>query len=224
MITVYNNTNCKLLDRDSGFNRFQIIKYMKMAQDVMNLVDYERPCLSRQIGVVIVDPKTDSVVSTGHNGPPDNTPRCDDPAYLRNVVWPQLTKQEKEKIASAWEVPGNSDGDWCDNFVCDNGGCGNCPRKLIGAPSGQRLELCSCAHGETNAIIKAQGKVAGCWMFCSCGVPCFDCAKLIINSRIDRCFVVDPEDPKKDYSGTSRWLFDKSNTELVLVSQFISPM
>lgn len=41
------------------------------------------PCLSRQIGAVLVRDK--SIISTGYNGPPRNHPHCDGPECPRRV-------------------------------------------------------------------------------------------------------------------------------------------
>jgi deoxycytidylate deaminase len=183
-------------------------KWLRLARAVKEV---ENPCYSRQIGVVIVDPNTNSLVSSGHNGPPQGCPKNDDPDYLRNVVWPQLTGEEK--IASCKGANYNQD-----NFVAEYANCKTCPRKPIGAPSGKRLELCTCIHGEVDAITRANRSVAGCYMFAYCGVPCVECTKVIINSGIDT--VVGIDHGRGDYSlYSSRWLFEKSKVKLVLVPE-----
>jgi len=204
-----------------SFNEQEVKYFMSMA---MHVKEAENPCPSRQIGVVIADPKTGVLVSTGHNGPPDGAPPCDDEGYLRDVFWPQLKKEEKlalsRSIHPSDEINEDDDCDqYLESFLMCNAGCGNvCPRKLINAPSGQRLELCTCAHGETNAIIRAHRSVAGCYMFCHCGVPCIDCTKLIINSRIYTVVVIDHG--RGDYSPfSSRWLFQHSKTNVLFLSE-----
>ena len=206
-----------------SFSPKEVRYFMGMAKSVMVS---ENPCPSRQIGVVIADPRTGALVSTGHNGPPDGAPPNDDEDYLKNVFWPQLQPHEKakalKKVLHFDEVQDMSDADYdkhLDTFLMCQAGCGNvCPRKLIDAPSGQRLELCTCAHGETNAIIRAHRSVAGCWIFCYCGVPCIDCTKLIINSRIYTVVVIDHG--RGDYSPySSRWLFQHSKTNLLFLSE-----
>lgn len=62
------------------------------------IADDNHVCYSRQIGVVIVDPKTNGVVSTGYNGPPENTPHPDHPDYITHFLWPQLSPNEKIKL------------------------------------------------------------------------------------------------------------------------------
>lgn len=202
-----------------SFSPQEVRYFMSMAKAVK---ESENPCPSRQIGVVIADSKTGTLVSTGHNGPPDGAPPCDDEGYLRDVFWPQLKPAEKLAIARSNhpsdEINETDDCDkYLDSFLMCNAGCGVCPRKLIDAPSGQRLELCTCAHGETNAIIRAHRSVAGCYMFCYCGVPCIDCCKAIVNSRIYCVVCVERE---KDYSPfSSRWVLKHSKTNLLVLSE-----
>ena len=141
----------------------KVKKFMKIAKGVKEAED---PCLSRAIGTIIVDPETESVVSTGHNGPPLGLSLYDDRDYLENVVWEQLTSQEKaQALRCGMDI---SDKVNKQKFLEMYTGCGQCPRKVIGAPSGVRLELCTCAHSEANAVIKAAQPIAGFWMFCWC--------------------------------------------------------
>lgn len=188
-------------------------KWLRLAKSVKEV---ENPCYSRQIGVVIVDPDTNSLVSSGHNGPPQGCPKNDDPDYLRNVVWPQLTDDEKDMVlCEEWFIDDRSNED---KFVAKHANCKTCPRKLIGAPSGKRLELCTCIHGEVDAITRANRSVAGCYMVCYCGVPCIECTKVVINAGID--IVVGIDHGRGDYSlYSSRWLFEKSKVQLILVNE-----
>lgn len=199
-------------------------KYMRLAKQVG---EDNNPCYSRHIGVVIVDPAHHRIVGTGYNGPPRDTPHCDDAEYLRDVVWPQLTVVEKEYFNSNSQPnpkvtrdngdpiegvpPESSESFECRSFVETAAGCKTCPRKLIGAKSGQRLELCSCAHAETNAITNSGRDLKDCVMFCWCGVPCYECTKLIINSGIKTIYVINWG---ADYSNGSRWLFKKAGVEI----------
>ncbi len=158
-------------------------------------------CYSRKIGVVIVDPQANKVLGTGYNSPPRGVPHNDDPEYLREVVWPQLTDVEKETAC------GN-----CDRYIEKYQYSKVCPRKAVGAPSGKRLELCSCVHAETNAIVNASDNLYGAEMFAFCGVPCLECAKLIINAGIKKVYIIDWG---QDYSFGSRYLFTKAGVEII---------
>lgn len=201
--------NYKLSDQETK-------KWLRLAKAVKEV---ENPCFSRQIGVVIVDPETNAFVSSGHNGPPQGCPKNDDPDYLQNVVWPQLTEEEIALALKDCEV-GVSGFETSDQkrFVDHNSNCKTCPRKVIGAASGKRLELCTCIHGEVDAIARANRSVAGCYMMCYCGVPCIECTKVIINSGINT--VVGIDHGRGDYSAySSRWLFEQSKVQLILVSE-----
>jgi deoxycytidylate deaminase len=170
----------------------------------------ENPCYSRKIGVVIVNPLTDTLVSVGHNSPPKGSPPCDDPDYLENVVWPQLTEEEK---TCAFEKSTKED-NW---FVNCFGNCGQCPRKLIGALSGKRLELCVCAHAEHNAIINAGRDLSRYWMICHCGIPCVECVKSVVNSGISTVVCLERS---KDYSPySSRYILKNAGVNLIIKSE-----
>lgn len=182
-------------------------KYMRLAKQVG---EDNNPCYSRHIGVVIVNPAHHRIVGTGYNGPPRDTPHCDDAEYLRDVVYPQLTEDEKAYFRQN-SNPINFESLECEGFVATAAGCKTCPRKLVGAKSGQRLELCSCAHAETNAITNSGQDLKDCVMFCWCGVPCYECSKLIINSGIKTIYVINWG---ADYSTGSRWLFRKAGVEI----------
>lgn len=58
-------------------------KYMRLAKQ---FGEDSNPCLSRHIGVVIVDPVDNNVAGIGYNGPPPGTPHCDTREYLGDVL------------------------------------------------------------------------------------------------------------------------------------------
>jgi deoxycytidylate deaminase len=187
-----------------------IKKYMRLAKLVG---EDQNPCYSRSIGVVVVDPVANRVLGTGYNGPPKGVPHPDDPDYLDKIVWPQLTKIEKRTaLVENGHINEDDfeiihDDDQKNIFLKVYSNCKKCPRKIVGAQSGERLELCSCEHGEKNAIVNSGQNLYGAWMFCWCGVPCWDCTKLIINSGIKKVFCFEWG---KDYSMGSRWLFENA--------------
>ena len=175
-------------------------KYMRLAK---TFGEDSNPCYSRKIGVIIVDPKINKIVATGYNGPPRGTPHCDSEEHLINIVWPQLSESERSLI----ELKPMSLQEFVDKYK----NCGTCPRKLIKAPSGKRLELCSCAHAEVNAIVNASQNLQGCHMFCWCPVPCIECTKIIINAGIEEIYCFKEE---QDYSIGSRYLLKKANVKI----------
>ena len=65
---------------------------------------------------------------------------------------------------------------------------GECLRRKLGIPSGQKHELCYAVHAEQNAIIQAARlgiNIDGATLYCT-HQPCILCAKMIVNSGIVR--------------------------------------
>lgn len=65
---------------------------------------------------------------------------------------------------------------------------GECLRRKLNIPSGQRQELCYAVHAEQNAIIQAARlgiSIDGATLYCT-HQPCVICAKMIVNSGIRR--------------------------------------
>ena len=68
---------------------------------------------------------------------------------------------------------------------CGDGGCDRC--RSDAAP-GTALDTCLCLHAEQNAIIQAAYHgvgIAGATIYCT-HQPCLVCAKMIVNSGIER--------------------------------------
>ena len=210
-------------------------KYMRMAKQVG---EDQNPCLSRSIGVVTVHPIENRVISTGYNGPPKGVPHCDTEAHLRDYVWPQLTYEEKSRLLSNHDdlvkehvsyINNGTDPEesieaykdiLCGDGYHGNANCGQCPRRLVGAKSGQRLELCSCAHGERNAVTNATESLYGCYMFCWCGIPCNECTKTIINSGIEKVYCLGNTEQYQEGDefykfDMSRWMFKQAKIETI---------
>ena len=117
--------------------------YMKMAKMAG---ENKISCYTRRIGAVIVDPEANRVLGIGKNGPPRGVPHNDDDEYLEKVVWPQLTRVEKEiGLAGFDEAYDPNEDERCrSTFITAACNGKICPRRLVGAESGKRLELCSC--------------------------------------------------------------------------------
>lgn len=178
-----------------------IEKYMSIARTVGTVYN---PCFSRQIGVIITDPNCRRIIGTGYNGPPRDTPHCDDERYLKGYFWPQLTEEEKEKFFPGLDA---------ESFSKQYHGCKQCPRRLVNAGPGERSLLCSCEHGERNAIYNSGGEsLENCVMFCWCGLPCIDCTKAIINSGITSVYCLYQ---RPMYHPQSMFLFEEKGVEVI---------
>jgi len=144
--------------------------------DIAHVVAQKSNCGSRKIGAIIVSSDS-SIVSTGYNGPPRGVRPCsvryDDPWYTDPLFkYPVPSEDLKDMIAAGTL----------------------CPRRALKIPSGQGLDLCTAAHAETNAIVNAarEGvRTKGSRMFLTCGVPCKECMKLIINAGIEEVVLTD---------------------------------
>ena len=65
---------------------------------------------------------------------------------------------------------------------------GECLRRKLDIPSGQRQEMCYAVHAEQNAIIQAAKlgvSIEGSTLYCT-HQPCVLCAKMIVNAGIVR--------------------------------------
>ena len=178
----------------------------------------QNPCLSRKVGVVVVDPSTNGIVGAGYNGPPENTPHCNDVEFLRHFFWPQLTSSEKEYIYNCVQQGSIDPLSYRQQEIVDPdkactllAQCNKCPRNILGYSCGKRSELCSCQHAERNALNKLPIPAKGLVMFCWCGVPCIQCAGSIINAGIQEVHCI----KEKDYHISSRWLFKHGKTTLI---------
>lgn len=70
---------------------------------------------------------------------------------------------------------------------------GGCLRQKLNIPSGHRHELCMALHAEQNAIIQAATlgqSIQGGTIYVT-NQPCIICAKMIINSGIERIVIKD---------------------------------
>lgn len=91
-----------------------------------------------------------------------------------------------------------------------------CYRKIMGFKSGEGLEYCPSSHAERNAIAiaaKLGHSVDGCAMYMNCIIPCFECAKSIINAGIKEVVVIKLDD--YDTKGlTGRQLFEQTGVKI----------
>lgn len=157
--------------------------------DIAATVASYASCHSRKIGAVLVRDK--SVLSTGYNGPPRGVPTCDrrwynDPAFL-------------EKYREAFETSDQIEG--------------ICPRRVIGFPSGQGLDICPAGHAERNALINAARfgiETKGATLYMTCGVPCTPCLVEIINAGVEEIVVTGID----IYDATAEYLLNNSDLKI----------
>jgi deoxycytidylate deaminase len=190
-----------------------VCKYMKLAK---TLADDNDACFSRKIGVVLVSSEN-TIISMGYNGAPRKCPHNDDHRYLLHIYEDMLTDRDEEYLRDTYGVDSAKD------FVNQFTGSKQCPRRILGVESGQRLDLCSCAHAERNCL--ANANVAGVStlnsiMYCWCGCPCRDCAIQIIQARVGKVVCLKCEDDAGDYDNAARWLLEQSEVELAEVSEY----
>jgi dCMP deaminase len=162
--------------------------------NICRAVGANSKCLSRKIGAVIV--KDNYIISTGYNGPPIKCKHCDD-YYYRRLIF----------------ALAHSDGVRFDSTTDDNT---ICPRRIMGFESGQGMAYCSAAHAERNAIstaAKLGHSTEGTTMYLDWIIPCFECAKSIINAGIKTVVVVKLEDYEKE-GITGRYLLEQAGVKL----------
>lgn len=149
-------------------------------------------CHSRKIGAVLV--KDNSVISTGYNGPPRGVPTCDQRWYIDEAFkekYGHHTLDKYKMIKSA------------------------CPRRVIGFPSGEGLEVCPAGHAERNALINAARlgiKTDKTKLYMSCAVPCTPCMVEIINSGVEEIVC----SSMSIYDETSMYLLENSDLKVRL--------
>lgn len=124
-------------------------------------------CFSRKIGAILVKDK--AVISTGYNGPPRGIPTCDN-RWLIDKDFYDKYKPEKLKAPEDFEAVENT-----------------CPRHVLGAKSGELIDICVAAHAEENSILSCAREgisTKGAIMYMTCSVPCCNCMIKIINAGV----------------------------------------
>ena len=94
--------------------------------DMCIVVAKNTKCISRQIGAVLTMDK--KIISTGYNGPPAGIEPCD----IRCMKDANLIEELNKKDITPMDALHMK----------------ACPRRILGIPSGEGLEL--CLHGNTN--------------------------------------------------------------------------
>lgn len=120
----------------------------------------ESNCYSRKIGAVLVN--DGEIIGIGHNGPPSEIGDCSNHGVIDG--WLDFNTNKNDTV--------------------ENG----CIRKRLGIKrSGEAMQYCLAHHAEQNAIVYAARygrKTNGATLYLTCGVPCIECCKAIINAGI----------------------------------------
>lgn len=132
-------------------------------------------CLSRKIGAVLVADKK-FIVGTGYNGPPISVSPCS-----QFSVWQHRFNQVglPEGLLTPFT-----------NGLREP--LTKCPRQMLGYKSGEGLHMCPAAHAERNAIdiaARIGRSTNNCYLYLTCGIPCLECAKTVIQAGIQEIIV-----------------------------------
>jgi dCMP deaminase len=185
MIQEVMNASDKFTDASYSITDPPVLSWDEYFFGLCRQVARNSKCLSRRIGAVLVQDK--NIISTGYNGPPTNVARCDN----RWTIDPVFSKKYGDLIKGKETK-------------------GVCPRKLLGFASGEAIDMCPATHAEVNAIVYAAKNgitVKGATLYMSCGIPCFNCLKVIINSGIKEIVVLS----LRTYDENSLYLLNNSD-------------
>ena len=162
---------------------------------ICNAVASKSPCLSRQIGAILVRDK--SVVSTGYNGPPRGVPHCGIDRFKSDKLLADLLTSSRDY----GEIWGMKDIET------------TCPRRLLGYESGTHLELCPAQHAEANAITNAARLGVSCLgttLYMNSVIPCKNCFGALINAGVVEIVILDD----KVYDDYTKFLINNSKIKI----------
>lgn len=157
---------------------------------ICKAVASKSPCLSRQIGAILVRDK--SVISTGYNGPPRGIPHCGHERFMKDDNLSSHFRSQEIKHSSIKQ---------------------NCPRKLLGYTSGTHMELCPAQHAEENCVSNAARlgvSILDSTLYMNSVIPCKNCFGTLINAGISKIVV----EEAKVYDKHTQFLIDNSKIEI----------
>ena len=176
------------------------IFYLRLAR----VIGTRSHCLSRKVGAVVV--RDDAILSAGFNGPPRKVSHFDE-LPITTLVHNNVIDEDDFIARMKEHRPENIREDGDGIVMVDLSHMTECPRYTLGFESGERLDLCPCAHAEQNAIAQAARdgtsiKGATMYMYFPLGgPPCNFCAYNIINAGIIRVVGMSGRKDK----GDGRW-------------------
>lgn len=177
-----------------GEDQMQYKSWDEYFYNICVTISKKSSCLSRQIGAILV--RDHSIVSTGFNGPPRNTPHCGHDRYM------------SDKTLYNW-IKGRSKLPPKDN-VSPILFKDTCPRKVMGYKSGEGMEWCPAQHAEENAVSNAARlgvSVLGTTLYMNTVIPCQKCFGTLINAGISEIVVKET----KVYDKHTQYIIDNSN-------------
>jgi dCMP deaminase len=74
--------------------------------------------------------------------------------------------------------------------------CIKCPRREVGAKSGERMDLCPAVHAERRPLLMAAKNgcpTEGSTLYAWCGLPCKDCMVELIQAGVKRIVCLDDD-------------------------------
>ena len=161
---------------------------------ICNAVATKSPCLSRQIGCLLV--RDHSIISTGYNGPPRGVPHCGAERFEKDMSISFINKlKEFEDLYTPSDIRTT------------------CPRRLLGYKSGEGVEWCPAQHAEENAISNAArigAVVNGSTLYMNSVIPCNKCLGTLINAGIIEIVITS----LTLYDDHTQFLFDNANIKL----------
>ena len=143
--------------------------------NICNAVASKSPCLSRNIGAIIV--RDNSIVSTGYNGPARGYPHC---LPVQQFIVSKIDSEHIPILKPGEIIYTKNPSEAKISYTC--------PRRARGYKSGEGLLECPAAHAEVNCISNAARLgtcVRGATMYMNTKeVACKDCMTAIVNSGI----------------------------------------
>jgi len=89
---------------------------------------------------------------------------------------------------------------------------GGCPRYSNNSPSGSLYDDCIAIHAEANALLHSDYSARAKELYVN-GPPCFSCAKLIVNSTVEKVYYV-PDESYIDWPNVKKFLL-KGNVSVM---------
>jgi dCMP deaminase len=160
---------------------------------ICKAVSLKSPCLSRQIGAIIV--RNNSIVATGYNGPSRGIPHCGIERIVHDPILQSLVTASKIPPKDFTQL---------------------CPRKVLGYPSGSHMDLCPAQHAEENTVSNAARlgvSVYNTTIYLNTVIPCSKCFGTLINAGITEVVV----EESKVYDEYTQYLI---NNSLIKIREF----